>query len=113
VEITTADQTFNGQWDTGTCDSAVPERGYARYYRFTLTEEKEVTITLESDDADTYLYLRQGETRSGPFLHQNDDDPDTARSRIAAVLAAGTYTIEATTYEAGQGGGFTLTVTGL
>ena len=68
---------------------------------------------MESDDADTYLYLRQGETRSGPFLHEDDDSPDRTRSQIQETLAAGSYTIEATTYEAGQTGDFTLTVTGL
>ena len=103
----------NVSWDVG-CHSQVSGRGYAWYLTFTLGQESEVTITLESDDADTYLYLRQGEARSGPFLHENDDhEGSAAKSQIQETLAAGSYTIEATTYTAGQTGGFTLTVTGL
>ena len=37
---------------------------YARYYTFTLTEQSELTITLEST-ADTYLYLLEGAGRDG------------------------------------------------
>ena len=111
------DGSIPGQWAEG-CDSEVAERGYARYYSFTLAEESEVTITLtrESGDADTYLYLREGEARSGDYLHQDDDYPasgDTDMSQIQESLEAGTYTIEATTYGAGETGSFTLTLAGL
>ena len=114
VETVSRDGSVSGEWSSG-CQSQVSGRGYARYYTFTLARESEVTITLarESGDADTYLYLRSGEARSGDFLHENDDDGGTSRSQIAETLAAGTYTIEATTYEAGQTGSFTLTVSGL
>ena len=108
----TGDGTVSGEWAEG-CDSAVTERGYARYYSFTLGAESEVTITLESTDADTYLYLRAGEARSGDYLYQNDDDGGTTRSSIQETLSAGTYTIEATTYGTGETGSFTLTVSGL
>ena len=111
-ETLTADVTVSGQWAEG-CQSEVSGRGYARYYGFTLAQESEVTITLESQDADTYLYLRRGETRSGDFLYENDDDGGTTRSRIQETLVAGTYAIEATTYDEGQAGSFTLTVGGL
>ena len=113
-ETLARDGSVSGEWSSG-CQSQVSGRGYARYYTFTLTEESEVDITLErtSGEADTYLYLREGESRSGDFLHDNDDDGGTTRSRIAETLAAGTYTVEATTYEAGQTGSFTLTVSGL
>ena len=111
-ETIPSDGTVSGQWASG-CTSEVTGRGYARYYTFTLAQESEVTITLESQDADTYLYLRQGEARSGGFLYQNDDDGGTTRSRIQETLAAGTYTIEATTYDEGQTGSFTLAVSGL
>ena len=107
------DDTVTGEW-ADDCESAVGARGYARYYTFTLVEESEVTITLESD-TDPYLYLREGEAKSGDFLHENDDIvlvTDT-NSRIGETLAAGTYTIEATTYGFGETGSFTLTVSGL
>ena len=111
-ETITADGTASGQWDGG-CDSQERDGRHARYYTFTLAQQSQVAIALESDDADTYLYLRQGEARSGGALHQNDDHQDSTDSRIEAALPAGTYTIEATTYDAGATGNFTLTVTGL
>ena len=100
-ETLSGDGSVSGEWASG-CESQVAERGHARYYTFTLAQESEVTITLESQDADTYLYLRAGEARSGDFLHYNDDDGGTTRSTIQETLAAGTYTIEATTYGAGR-----------
>lgn len=106
----TSDGTVSGQWAAG-CDSAVSGRGHARYYSFTLTSESDVTITLESSDTDTYLYLRQGDARSGAFLHENDDhNGSIAISEIQEHLDAGTYTIEATTFSTGSTGSFTLTL---
>ena len=83
---------------------------YARFYTFTLDAESNVTIDLSSDE-DTYLYLRSGTSTDGTPIHDNDDI-DTASqtydSRIVETLAAGDYTIEATTYNAGRTGTFTL-----
>ena len=114
-ETLSANGTVIGEWAAG-CESGERAGRYARYYAFTLAEASEVAITLElaSGQADTYLYLREGEARSGTALEENDDDGgSTSRSRIAAALGAGTYTIEATTYDAGQTGIFTLTIGGL
>ena len=111
-ETLTGDGTVSGVWAAG-CDSEVSGRGHARYYGFTLADESEVTIVLESGDADTYLYLRAGDARSGDFLREDDDTPDTTRSEIVATLSAGSYTIEATTYSTGETGSFDLTVSGL
>ena len=83
----TGDDSISGEWAEG-CDSQAAGRGHARYYTFTLTQESEATITLESEDADTYLYLREGDARSGDYLHQNDDDGGTTRSTIQETLAA-------------------------
>ena len=73
-----------------------------------------VTITLEST-IDTYLYLRSGSAKSGATEAENDDitPGSNLNSQISQSLAAGTYTIEATTYATGQAGSFTLTITGL
>ena len=113
-ESITSDGTASGEWAEG-CDSTQRSGSYARFYSFTLAAESEVTITLEltSGEADTYLYLREGNARSGDFLHENDDDGSTARSQITATLEAGSYTIEATTYDAGETGGFTITSSGI
>ena len=112
LETLLADR-VSGEWSSS-CESTDQVGRYARYYSFMLTEESNVTITLESS-VDTYLYLRDGEAKSGTAAHENDDvAPGTdTNSEIEATLSVGTYTIEATTYNAGETGSFTLTVSGL
>ena len=110
----TSDGTIRGTWEEE-CQSYVAERGYAKYYSFTLDEEREVTIDLESD-GDPYLYLREGSARNWSSLHENDDIERggvNLNSHISETLPAGTYTIEATTYDEEQTGSFTLTISGL
>ena len=76
----------------------------------TLSAEAEVTIDLTSS-VDTYLYLRSGSSTSGTALHSNDDIVSgNTDSRIVATLAAGTYTIEATTYSPNTTGSLTVSV---
>ena len=101
--------TQSGTW-ADDCESSVSGRGYARHYSFTLSESAEVTIDLESS-VDTYLYLREGSATSGTALHSNDDiENGNLNSRIVATLAAGTWTIEATTYNEAITSSFTLNV---
>ena len=105
-----SDRSTSGQWTSG-CDSETQEGSYARFYSFTLTQESRVTLTLESNEADTYLYLRQGDATSGTALHENDNHQgSTSRSRIQATLPAGSYTVEATTNIARETGSFSLTI---
>ena len=100
---------FGGTW-ADDCQSDVSGRGYARYYGFTLTSETEVTIDLASS-LDIYLYLRSDSSTSGTASHQNDDIVSgNTDSQTVATLAAGTYTIEATTYSEDVTGSFTLIV---
>ena len=117
--------TFTGSWDDN-CDSEYRPQDadgggeigsdyYARFYTFTLDEAARVTITLTSDDdppVDTFLYLRTGEDKDGEPTVENDDISSSNRnSRIDDhLLGPGTYTIEATTYKAGETGEFTLGV---
>ena len=103
--------TRNGSW-TDECSSESREGRYARYYSFTLGEESQVTIDLTSN-VDTYLFLLEGAGREGSEEGNNDDIEVGVNtdSRILSTLAAGTYTIEATTYNAATTGNFTLTVT--
>jgi subtilisin family serine protease len=115
-----SDGAISGSWTQG-CQSQHqvtsqhPYIGYARYYRFTLAQESVVTIDLESDVVDTYLYLRSADARAGGFLYENDDVVPGAdsNSQIVATLPAGSYTIEATTYGAATLGSFTLGVSGI
>ena len=113
VDTVTVGDTITGQWTPG-CESDEQSGSYARFYNFTLALSTEVIITLESDDTDTYLYLLSGSGTSGTVLHENDNhEGSTSRSQIQETLAAGTYTIEATTYDPGITGSFTLTISGL
>lgn len=87
----------------------------ARYYTFTLATAKTVTIDMEGDYTgggtlhDPYLYLHSG-GRSGSVITNNDDGGTYLNARIIRSLAAGTYTIEATSYHNTQVGTFRLTV---
>ena len=115
----TADSTVQGQW-TKDCNSETPAPGQggsgarlARYYTFTLTESADVSVTLESQDAETVLYLREGTgVRSGDPIESNEGESeyDYRRASIKRSLDAATYTIEATTYDAGDTGSFTLSL---
>ena len=94
---------------TSDCPAQNRENSYGRLYSLRLTEPAEVTITLESK-TDPYLFLH---TEQGEFVAENDDinlGGGNYNSRISANLAAGSYTIEATTYDKLATGDFTLTV---
>ena len=106
----TAPVTRMGMW-ADDCMSEGQANNYARYYTFTLSEETRVAIYLTSS-RDTYLYLRQGEGRTGTVVHQNNNvGRGNINSRIEETLADGTYTVEATTYyRRAVTGDFTLAV---
>ena len=92
-----------------------------------------MTVTLDSDDQDTFLYLlagkgaNVGEIGALDMRHYNDDhgshqDTDACAndgtleeydSCITKSLAAGDYTLEATTYNSRVTGSFILTVSGI
>ena len=103
--------TQSGTW-TDDCESTNRSGRYARFYSFTLEQETEVTIDLTSE-TDTYLFLLTGAGQDGTVEEENDDaESGTTNSRIVVTLAAGTYTVEATTYSVGATGDYTLTITG-
>ena len=93
---------------------------YARLYTFTLSQQSNIFIELtsieegdiEEGSAVPYLYLLQGQGKTGRVVAEDDDSTSyqTPNSRIAVDLEAGNYTIEATTYPAPRRGGFTLSV---
>ena len=80
---------------------------YADLYEFTLNGTREVTIRMESEDFDTYLYLLSSDRR---VLDSDDDGGRGLNSEIETTLEPGTYTIEATSWRAGTTGVFTLTL---
>ena len=115
VETIPGPMTIYGTWESG-CQSTVRIGSYARFYAFTLDEPGSVAVTLESE-VDTYLYIREGEGTDGHIVHEDDDDDhsdftltSSTDSGILEGLESGTYTIEATTYEEGRSGSFTLSV---
>ena len=106
--------TTEGSW-TADCPSTNRDSAYARFYTFTLTQQAEVTITLESA-TDPYLFLLSGTGADADYLTENDDIDAPSRnfnSSITRTLNSGSYTIEATTYTAGLTGNFTITTTGI
>ena len=107
----TGDGSVTGEW-TGECDSEGRSGRYARYFTFSLDSLAGVRIDLESS-LDTYMFLRSGLGRDGQELHKDDDGGNGSNSRIAESLAAGDYTIEATTYGRARTAVFTLSVVGL
>ena len=99
-----------GSW-TGECTSVHYSGGrYARYYSFTLLRSSAVRIDLMSA-VDTWLALRNGSGTGSELVEENDDvGGGNLNSRIETTLAAGTYTIEATTFYPFVTGSFTLTL---
>ena len=76
-----------------------------------LDEAARVTIRLTSDK-DTFLYLMEGMASDGNVVAYNDDISSGNRNSLIEnyPLDAGTYTIEASTYDPDTSGNFTLDV---
>ena len=101
--------TRSGSWSSA-CDSTHRTGRYARFYTFSVSETSDVRIDLTSS-VDTYLFLLSGSGKNGTVLADNDDISGSNRnSRIERELSAGDYTVEATTYNSGNTGNFTLTI---
>ena len=115
---------FGGSWAVGCVTSHPPASNpggvyYARFYTFTLAAAGDVTITLSSDEASPHLLLLRGRGMGGAIVREASPvsvDPATDEIEIldtisvTASLAAGSYTIEATTYYAGDTGDFRVSV---
>ena len=94
------------------CRSTFRSAGtFAARYTFAGTVGQTVQIVLESPTVDTYLYLLNP---AGGIVDEDDDSGGGGNSAIpsaSGVLtlpASGTYTIEATSYNSGAQGSFTL-----
>ena len=101
----TATARSRGSWSSDCLSESTPDgptspppgTRYARFYSFTLSEQSDVTITLESE-TDPYIFVLDGD---GDVVAENDDIDTSGgnfNSRIETTLDAGGYTIEATTY---------------
>ena len=100
---------LTGAWNADCLSDKTPATAkagnrYARFYTFTLDTPATVTVSISSTDvAHTYLYLLEGRGNEGSTVNRGD-------ARITEQLHAGTYTIEATTYDTETAGAFTLTM---
>ena len=107
----TATTTRTGSWASD-CESTNREGRYARYYTFTLGQETDLEIDLTSTE-DPYLFLLAGAGKGGNVEEENDDvESGNRNSRVTISVQAGTYTLEATTYNAAATGDFTLAIAG-
>jgi hypothetical protein len=67
-----------------------------------------VTVSLESDDFDTFVAVHDG----GEVLGENDDSNGTTNSTVEVTLpSSGTYNVVATSYAGGATGSYTLRAT--
>jgi len=108
LESIALDSTIVGSWSTD-CNATHREGSYAKYYTFTVANDETVRIDLMSS-VDTYLYLLQDANTSGSVINSDDDGGEGFNSQISSALSAGTYTIEATTFNAGEIGDFNLSL---
>ena len=106
-EEMTVGNTVASEW-TVACNSTHRTGSYAKYYTFTLDNPKAVIINLNST-IDTYLFLLSGTDQSSTPIAENDDY-NGFNSQISIDLAAGTYTIEATTFSSNELGSFELSL---
>ena len=86
----------NQVWSSYCPTSSDRSGSHARDYTFTLAASTAVTIDLAST-VDTYLNLWSGTTKTGSPLHSDDNGGTGTNARISQTLAAGSYTLEATT----------------
>jgi hypothetical protein len=104
-------QRVSGNWASN-CTSQHRAGRYAKYFAFTLARQTRVQIDLESPAllVDSYMFLLRGSGTTGSVLASDDDSGLGWNARLIRTLPAGTYTVEATTYNARTTGSFNLVV---
>jgi hypothetical protein len=92
-----------------TVEGELNDDALVAHYTFTGQEGDVVSISLVSDDFDSYLVLLDD---SGTILDENDDGAGSLNSLINGFVlpADGEYTIEATSFSRFSTGSYTLTV---
>ena len=98
-------------------DGGTSTARYAQRHSFTLRVPATVTIDVGSASSnatrlDTYVLLLSGRSSdgAGTVLGRDDDSGDHTDSRLTETLAAGDYTIEATTFGSRRTGAYDLRV---
>jgi len=99
-----------GRPATGTLTASDPTLEDGSHYQLWTLQGRggdAVTVTLESDDFDTYVGFRDGED----VLASNDDSNGTTNSQVEVTLpSGGAYTVVVTSFAAGQTGAYRLSV---
>lgn len=87
----------------------LPSGEFVRYYRFEIAETKGVRIRQSSTAIDSYVLLMDV---GGLVIAENDDASGTEglNSELFALLPGGSYTIGATSWDAGEVGAFELRI---
>jgi hypothetical protein len=106
VKALALNKVVGGAWDTS-CESVSFAGHFAQYYTIAVPAGQVISISLSSTTND-YLVLHDGSTANGTTIATDDDSGPGTDALIVKTLAAGTYTIEATTAAAGQQGNFTV-----
>ena len=96
----------SGQLGAG--DSVAPDGSLYDQYTFSGQAGQSVTITLESNEFDTYLAIVDG---NGNLIGENDDSGNGTNSAVTVTLPGfGTYIIIVNGYSYADQGAYTLTV---
>lgn len=98
------DKSVSGAWDSG-CESVSYAGHYARYYSITVPQTQVITVSLGSG-VNPSLVLHDGSTPQGIVIAADSDRGPEDDAQVVMLLAAGTYTVEATTERAARAGAF-------
>ena len=96
---------------TATDEVVTTEENSQTYYALEgINAGDDVTVTLTSDEFDTYLYIIDAD--SNTYLFENDDNPDTSTSEIVFTAEEGvTYWVEVASFGGFGSGTYNLSVT--
>jgi hypothetical protein len=98
-------QTVAGSISVDDCRTVRGTPGDA--WALTLASTTPVDVNMTSGSFDTFLLLLDS---AGTVVDFDDDGGDGLNSRLVATLAPGRYTLQATSYDVGETGGYSLSV---
>ena len=102
-------QTVNGVLEASDDRTRAGDGSFADNYQLTLTSAQTVTIEMSSSAFDTFLIVVDSAEN---LVDADDDGGGGSNSRLDLALPAGTFIIEATSFTPGDGGPYTLSVSG-
>lgn len=107
--VLVAGSTSRGSLDTG--DSTFDDGSYFDEWTYSGQGGEGVTVTMISDEVDSYLMAHLGSSVAGERLGENNEGGGGRNAEISLTLpATGTYTFAANSYRGGQTGRYQLSV---